>query len=110
MEIYQYIRDKKRAPIGVMYANIDGDDVKIGWSKCKVTGRNRDKFDKKLGRKIARDRAEKYKRWVDKTFVYKVLLSRGAEWNYENEIVPDSVANPLKSFCFRVNRILDNRK
>lgn len=61
--IYQFARNRKNQPVGILYAEkIDGK-VAFGWSKahttCKVPiiGMTIDKFDKERGLKIATARA-----------------------------------------------------
>jgi hypothetical protein len=51
--IYEYVRNKENAPVGLVLATVVNGKVAVGWSKaCK-----RDKFDRELGIKIATGRA-----------------------------------------------------
>lgn len=61
--LLEYTRDKHRHRTGVMLAFPQDNEILIGWSKCKTRGKNKDKFDKKLGVDIAKARAEKYLNW-----------------------------------------------
>lgn len=63
----KYIRDEKRRPIGLLIAYVDGNTVRIGFSKCNT---KYDTFDKKLANHIALNRAMKgtRKTWDDIPF------------------------------------------
>ena len=51
-EIIQFVRNKKRQPVGVVVARkIDGY-VRLGWSRCS----RQDRFNKNLGLELARGR------------------------------------------------------
>lgn len=50
----QFIRDKKRTPIGVMVAFLSKETIRVGWSKCKMA---EDYFDRIDGKNRALKRA-----------------------------------------------------
>ena len=53
-EYYQYIRNKKREKIGVLYAVVSAIGYGVGWSKVH---KPLDKFDREVGTWLARSRA-----------------------------------------------------
>ena len=57
-EIYEYIRRRKGGKthkIGVIYGTVDGDTIKVGWSKCNV--KEGDEFNSAIGIDLAKERA-----------------------------------------------------
>lgn len=56
--LLQYARDSKGRRVGAVLALVDGGNkIRIGWSRCKTTGKERDKFTRIDAVGIAKDRA-----------------------------------------------------
>ena len=53
--LYRYVRDENRHPVGVVCATLHDGEILLGWSE--VNEKMGDKFDRKLGKKIALGRA-----------------------------------------------------
>ena len=88
-EIYRYVRDGHNRKVGIVLAKDVNGRIGVGWSKCKVRGKNPDKFDRDLGLTIARARAEKHAR-------------KGRE--YLETHVAQSVKKPLINFAKSAHR------
>ncbi len=60
--LLEYVRDKNRHKIGMMYAFPENNNIYIGWSKCRVKGdkSKQDKFDKIRGFSYAWYKAYEY--------------------------------------------------
>jgi hypothetical protein len=57
-EIFEYIKERKHGishKVGIIWGTVDGDTIKIGWSKCNRKAN--DEFDLLLGLEMAKNRA-----------------------------------------------------
>ena len=92
-KIIEYVRiwrQKKSQRVGVFVAFEKEGKVVVGWSKCRVTGDKRDKFDKSLGLIIAEGRT--------------AALTDKAEKRHLMTTVPVSMADQYDHFLDRCSR------
>jgi hypothetical protein len=88
--LLQYVRNRKKEKVGVLVAYNDGDNVKLGWSKCNV---KTEPFDREIG--------------IQKALAENRLVNLDDPHEVKDMVIyqlPHSLKNELDNMLARVER------